>query len=237
MVLTESEAWAILDLEPGADTTTIRRAYLELVSVWHPDRFQGRPSLETKAQEKLKRINAAYEKLQALPHSRPVAVPAPQASSRPRAARENPAPSAAPSPGDRRRTPRVNLVIPIQFRSTVDSGSRSTRDLGLGGIAIATPHPLKRHQTVPVRFRVPGSTGHTFAEARVAWSIPAIGMGLQFTDLKSPDQAVIAAFVDAHAGSDALFAECSQCGTLLSVAAHHRGAVARCRCGHAFAFP
>jgi hypothetical protein len=131
----------------------------------------------------------------------------------------------------------VNLVIPIQFRSALDSGARSTRDVSLGGIAIATPHPLKRHQAVPVRFRVPGSTSHTFAEARVVWSNPAIGMGLQFTDIKPPERAVIAAFVDTHAGSDAIFAECSQCGVLLRVAVQHRGAIARCRCGHAFAVP
>lgn len=42
----------------------LKKAYRDLVKVWHPDRFGGNPGLQRKAQEKLKEINLAYERLQ-----------------------------------------------------------------------------------------------------------------------------------------------------------------------------
>jgi NADH-quinone oxidoreductase subunit L len=41
----------------------VKRSYRELVKVWHPDRFGGDPKLQHKAQEKLKQINYAYERI------------------------------------------------------------------------------------------------------------------------------------------------------------------------------
>ncbi len=58
-----SECYRILDLEPGATPEEIKRSYRELVKVWHPDRFRGDARLQAKAEEKLKRINYAYERL------------------------------------------------------------------------------------------------------------------------------------------------------------------------------
>ena len=52
-----------LGLEPGANPEQIKEAWRDLVQVWHPDRFGGNDRLQQKAQEKLKQINQAYEKL------------------------------------------------------------------------------------------------------------------------------------------------------------------------------
>ena len=52
-----------MELEAGADFGAVRRAYRDLVQVWHPDRFGGNEKLQERAQEKLKRINLAYEGL------------------------------------------------------------------------------------------------------------------------------------------------------------------------------
>lgn len=57
------ECYRILDLESGASFEEIKRSYRELVKVWHPDRFRSDPKLRAKAEEKLKRINLAYERL------------------------------------------------------------------------------------------------------------------------------------------------------------------------------
>jgi hypothetical protein len=57
--------YEILELNPGASIEEVKRAYRDLVRVWHPDRFSNDPRLQQKAQEKLKDINEAYEKLQA----------------------------------------------------------------------------------------------------------------------------------------------------------------------------
>jgi hypothetical protein len=59
-----------LDLEPGATATELKAAYLDLVKVWHPDRYQNEPErLRIRAQEKLKQVNEAYARLKgALPN-------------------------------------------------------------------------------------------------------------------------------------------------------------------------
>ena len=233
MKLTESEARAILDLDPGADASTIRQAYLDIVNVWHPDRFKGHPRLEAKAQEKLKRINAAYERLD------PAAGRTARPAGRTEPSRPNPPSHPAPAPPapiakERRHSPRVTVRIPVQFRSKRDAGSRSSLNVGRGGIAIGTPHPLGRNEMSPLRFLIPGSDSHIFVQARVAWVIPATAMGLQFQDLKPADQATLAAFVDAHAGTEGIVTVCDQCGALLRVAVGDLGRVVRCRCRHTF---
>jgi len=54
----------ILELEPEASLKDVKQAYREMAKVWHPDRFPNDSKLRVKAQEKLKQINLAYEKLQ-----------------------------------------------------------------------------------------------------------------------------------------------------------------------------
>lgn len=53
-----------LELPLGASPDEIRRAYRDLVQVWHPDRFGSNPRLRRVAEEKLRAINAAYEALE-----------------------------------------------------------------------------------------------------------------------------------------------------------------------------
>jgi curved DNA-binding protein CbpA len=51
----------MLGLKPGASQEEVNQAYRDLVNVWHPDRFVGKPPLQKKAEEKVKEINAAHE--------------------------------------------------------------------------------------------------------------------------------------------------------------------------------
>ena len=53
----------MLELEPGVPLAKVKRAYRELVKVWHPDRFAPGSHSQGIAQEKLKEINEAYEQL------------------------------------------------------------------------------------------------------------------------------------------------------------------------------
>ena len=56
--------YEILELDPGVSSKDVTQAYKDLVNVWHPDRFSKIPRLRRKAEEKLKEVNEAYEKLQ-----------------------------------------------------------------------------------------------------------------------------------------------------------------------------
>ncbi len=57
------ECYTILEISPGATDAEIRSSWRELNKVWHPDRFGDDEALRKKAEEKLKRINQAYEVL------------------------------------------------------------------------------------------------------------------------------------------------------------------------------
>ena len=52
-----------LDLEPEASLEEVKKAYRDLVDVWHTDRFTDNQRLQKKANEKLSEINEAYEKI------------------------------------------------------------------------------------------------------------------------------------------------------------------------------
>lgn len=72
-----AEFYAILDLLPGATAEEVKAAYIDLVKVWHPDRFQGESSrLREKADKKLQEINAAYERLRRIAKGEPADSPA-----------------------------------------------------------------------------------------------------------------------------------------------------------------
>jgi len=59
-----NHCYNVLDLAPGAAAEDIKAAYVDLVKVWHPDRFQHENDrLRQRAERQLKRINEAYGRL------------------------------------------------------------------------------------------------------------------------------------------------------------------------------
>ncbi|MUG91607.1 DnaJ domain-containing protein [Scytonema sp. UIC 10036] len=56
------EAYSVLELKPGASQAEIKNAYRKLVKIWHPDNFP-QPQHKQQAEEKIKLINEAYNKL------------------------------------------------------------------------------------------------------------------------------------------------------------------------------
>ena len=62
--MTEREALRLLHLDDGCSQDQLRRAYLDMVKVWHPDRFQSDAQLRAKAERTLQSINDAYALLQ-----------------------------------------------------------------------------------------------------------------------------------------------------------------------------
>lgn len=50
----------MLELSPEASEDQARHAYITLVKVWHPDRFEQDTAVRAKAEQKLKEINEAY---------------------------------------------------------------------------------------------------------------------------------------------------------------------------------
>lgn len=136
-------ALRLLDLEPAQATATeLRQAYLDLVRVWHPDRFGADTRLQLKAAGRLSEINLAYEFLLA----NPIQPIAPGGEGHPG---HRPTWGVAPSTvSSAAATPRTSR-----------SRRRAGRALGQFGIAaaivatlifIATPRPGQR-DSAPVR--------------------------------------------------------------------------------------
>lgn len=58
------DCYRILELLPGAAVDEIKEAYVDLVKVWHPDRYQHENArLRQRAEEKIREINQAYAHL------------------------------------------------------------------------------------------------------------------------------------------------------------------------------
>ena len=55
--------YSVLELLPTATSADIKKAWHELVQVWHPDRFTHSPSLHRKAEARTQMINQAYQTL------------------------------------------------------------------------------------------------------------------------------------------------------------------------------
>jgi hypothetical protein len=53
-------AYEVLGIAPSATDAEIKQAYLDLVRIWHPDRFEQDPRLKSKTEEHFKTIQQAY---------------------------------------------------------------------------------------------------------------------------------------------------------------------------------
>lgn len=57
-----ARAYAVFELAPLSTVEELRAAYMDLVKIWHPDRYQNEPErLRRRAEEKLKEIVEAYD--------------------------------------------------------------------------------------------------------------------------------------------------------------------------------
>lgn len=61
--MSHTDCFRALGVAPDASWEEVRQAYLDLVRVWHPDRFQSDPQLRDRAQQHLQTINDAYQAL------------------------------------------------------------------------------------------------------------------------------------------------------------------------------
>jgi uncharacterized protein (TIGR02266 family) len=108
------------------------------------------------------------------------------------------APHLFPDSFNRRTSPRMVLGMPVQYRFGNSIAAALTLNLSHGGLAIRTTSPLEPGTRVRVRFRLPGGPADIDADARVAWSHPRVGMGVQFETVDAASQINIDTFVDAH---------------------------------------
>ena len=54
------QCFKVLELDLNASLDDVRKAFRNIVKIWHPDLYAGSPQLKGMAEEKLKAVNAAY---------------------------------------------------------------------------------------------------------------------------------------------------------------------------------
>jgi curved DNA-binding protein CbpA len=108
------EFYTVLGVAPGASAHELKESYRDLAKVWHPDRFAHDPRLRQKAEEKLKEINEAYDRLtarDAFGRSHKPRAPSPhEANGHPSQGAERSARQSASRPSRRRRAGALMLV-------------------------------------------------------------------------------------------------------------------------------
>lgn len=66
------DAWATLEIAPGASQAQIRQAYRRLARQWHPDGYGDAPTaLRAFAEQRMRAINSAYATLRSVPDDDP----------------------------------------------------------------------------------------------------------------------------------------------------------------------
>lgn len=80
------EYYRILGLQPGAALSEIKQAYREQAKTWHPDRFPYDHFTRKRCEERMRRINEAYEHLRRFAsEAKPRPAPAPEPPPPPKA--------------------------------------------------------------------------------------------------------------------------------------------------------
>ncbi|NOS80065.1 MAG: DnaJ domain-containing protein [Nitrospira sp.] len=95
--------YTLLELLPTATKADIKKAWLEQIQVWHPDRFGHAPALHLKAEARTQLLNQAYQTL-----SNPITRTSYDAKNQPAASHKpsaRPTPAANPSSGSYASTP------------------------------------------------------------------------------------------------------------------------------------
>lgn len=58
------DPYKVLGVSPDASDDEIKKVYRELVKKYHPDKYRDDPAMAPMAEEKIREINAAYDKIQ-----------------------------------------------------------------------------------------------------------------------------------------------------------------------------
>jgi hypothetical protein len=167
----------VLGVSSRATPEEIRLAYLDLVKVWHPDRFSHDLRLRRKAQEKLKDVNEAFEWIKANPLRGPevsgFARASQPARERPRPAPERKAPATAPqtagtAPPRWVAPVRINrwawmvaLVARVVWRSLATNQNKPTQPAPEASVPVYSPNSESRRESSHVIGSDRSNASHT----------------------------------------------------------------------------
>ena len=103
--------------------------------------------------------------------------------------------STQPHGAERRTAVRVDVPLEATYSCNSPPVRARIQDLSEHGLFIDTNHGLSIGATLNIQFDLPDQGPAIQAEARVAWSAPMMGSGVQFLALSDEDRKRIKFFV------------------------------------------
>jgi type IV pilus assembly protein PilZ len=97
---------------------------------------------------------------------------------------------------DKRRQRRVKLITEVKCEALSRDEMLVTRDVSAGGLFVTTKNPLPLEAAVRVAFSLAAGNPAIACGGRVVYSMPGMGMGIQFTGLNEESRAALEKFVD-----------------------------------------
>jgi hypothetical protein len=197
MKVDASECLRVLGVTPDATPETIRQAYLDLVRVWHPDRFQSDHRLREIADRNLREINRAFDGLKNYRAGAASGRPDPPLS---RKAPGNPAasnPRSSQPASSRPASSQPSSSQPPPVRSRAPSNRRATRLAAMVAAAAMCALVLTAAQRIVTYLHEAPPADPPPAENAVPRKIEAApakrirGAGEKSNDTRIPETAVV----------------------------------------------
>ena len=97
---------------------------------------------------------------------------------------------------DKRRQRRVKLITEVKCEALNRDEMLVTRDVSAGGLFVRAKNPLPLQSEVRVAFSLAAGSPAIACGGRVVYSMPGMGMGIEFGDLSDESRAALEKFVD-----------------------------------------
>lgn len=98
---------------------------------------------------------------------------------------------------ERRKYRRVPIVTEVECAQRGTNFLLPTRDISVGGVFLHTKESFPPDTVFHLRFYVEGKT-LIEADAHVTYTVPGLGVGVEFTDLPKSQREILEAFITAQ---------------------------------------
>lgn len=98
-------------------------------------------------------------------------------------------PDEALAPSERRQSDRKKLIVNVDFEGGDATGIANTRDIGIGGLYMATTSDFKIG--TPIRLRLTLGGREVSFDGVIAYSDPGQGVGVRFQNLSDDDETLL----------------------------------------------
>ena len=98
-------------------------------------------------------------------------------------------PDEALAPSERRQTDRKKLIVNVEFEGGDATGIANTRDIGIGGLYMATNYEFEQGQSIKMRLTIGGK--EVEFDGVITYVDEGQGVGVRFDSLSEDEEAIL----------------------------------------------